>query len=122
MIGLLQTVIEIWIDGFKKTFDYRTRANRFEFNTFMFVYAVFAAIALFVLVQIGYGAMSKSAQSTIKVILSIIMCILYLPAISITVRRARDAGAPPWVGLLYFVPIVGWAYIGTIVAKPSIDN
>lgn len=39
--------------------------------------------------------------------------------VSMTVRRARDAGLPPWLGLLFFVPFVNYLVMLGLCALPS---
>ncbi len=122
MFTIIQMVLDIWADGIKRTFDFSGRATRSDFNIFMLIYVFVAGIALFVLVQLDIGSMSKKAEDTAIIIFSCIMFLLYIPAFSLTVRRARDAGASPMVGFLYFVPIIGWWYLKTIILKPSVHN
>jgi uncharacterized membrane protein YhaH (DUF805 family) len=42
--------------------------------------------------------------------------------VSMSIRRAADAGFTPWVGVLFFVPIVHYMLIGVLVAAPSADT
>jgi len=39
--------------------------------------------------------------------------------VSMSVRRARDAGWPGWIGLLFFAPFVNFLMIACLVAAPS---
>ena len=39
--------------------------------------------------------------------------------ISLSLRRALDAGISPWIALLFFVPFANWAVIALLAALPS---
>src|SRR5690349_17861266 len=39
--------------------------------------------------------------------------------ISMSLRRALDAGISPWIALLFFVPFANWALIAVLAALPS---
>ena len=53
----------------------------------------------------------------------LVMGLLSLPfvwiGVSMSIRRARDAGFSPWVGLLFFMPFINWLMIFALCAGPT---
>ena len=53
----------------------------------------------------------------------LVMAMLSLPfvwiGVSMSIRRSRDAGLSPWVGLLFFVPLINWLMIVALCVAPA---
>ena len=52
----------------------------------------------------------------------LLMAIVSLPfiwvGVSMSVRRAQHAGLSPWIGMLFFIPLINWLMISALCAAP----
>ena len=52
----------------------------------------------------------------------LLMAIVSLPfiwvGVSMSVRRAQHAGLSPWIGMLFFIPLINWLMIAALCAAP----
>lgn len=100
--------------GFKNTFKYQGRASRSEFWWF-YLFTILTLIALFVLGGvIASLTNSNGGQSTSNVMSGVfgLLFLLYfigifLPTLSLIVRRLHDSDKSGWFLLLAFVPFGG---------------
>lgn len=94
--------------AFSKLTDFSGRARRSEFWWFML---------LFFIIQFAVGLILKSSSMTITSIASVL---IYLLALSVTVRRLHDTGRSGWWVLAsYAVQIVSTVY--TIITLGDLD-
>ncbi|QBO35743.1 DUF805 domain-containing protein [Periweissella cryptocerci] len=101
---------DFWI----KTFDYKSEATRADYW-----WAMLGNAILFVLVTIVgsllIGAIlaliDSGTNDMIDIIVTVFVVFLLLavivPSVSLNVRRLRDVGLSPWLGLLMIIPVTG---------------
>ena len=98
--------------GWKNVFDFTGRASRTEFWLFVLSGIVF----YFLLTMLGV------VLANVAPILAIIPLILFLiifviGSLSVTIRRTRDTGASPWLGVLAFLTGIFALIVGFIPTK-----
>lgn len=87
--------------GFRNYFNFSGRASRSEFwywVLFSFVLSILISIADSILVTGG-------------VLSGLLALAMFIPHISITVRRLHDIDKCGWWILFYLIPVVGWIFI-----------
>ncbi len=100
-MDFLITILNIFFN----TFNWKGKASRSEFNS----YIVFILIVAFI---IGFSIIKLMSEKdldeqTFDHIINIIAVLLYMPFISLSIRRLRDMNRPIWLHLLYYIPFVG---------------
>ncbi len=94
-------------DTFKRYFQFRGRASRREFWTWVLallavsvpVVCVLAVIAFFFGNTAGHPVTEGAFHATI-VLLGLFWLVMFLPTLTVSVRRLRDAGITPWLLLI----------------------
>lgn len=94
--------------GLKKSFDFSGRARRKEFwffYLFSFLFSIVAAI-----LDLSFDTMYYGDYGLITIIYTFAV---FLPSISVSVRRFHDLGMSGWNFLISLVPIFGfiWFFI-----------
>ena len=88
---------------FKKYLDFKGRASRSEFWYFFLFYTLASFLIGFV---IGF-LMSPYGESEMLFVLIIVFVVgLFIPALSVTVRRFHDFGVSGWMYCAFIVPFV----------------
>jgi uncharacterized membrane protein YhaH (DUF805 family) len=87
---------------FKKYLDFKGRASRSEFWYFFLFYTLASFLIGFV---IGF-LMSPYGESALLSVLIIVFVGLFIPALSVTVRRFHDFGVSGWMYCAFIVPFV----------------
>jgi len=87
---------------FKKYLDFKGRASRSEFWYFFLFYTLASFLIGFV---IGF-LMSPYGESALLSVLIIVFVGLFIPALSVTVRRFHDFGVSGWMYCAFIVPYV----------------
>ena len=104
-------MIDAFVSGWQRSFDYKGRSSRPDF--WWFLLANFIALVILAILS----GMAKSVGSTIYVIYAIAQI---FPSLSLTVRRLRDAGKPwPWI-FIQLVPFIGGIWLLVLLAQPSL--
>lgn len=94
-------------ETFKRYFQFRGRADRREFWIWVLamlavsvpVVCVLAVIALFFGNTAGHPVAEGAFYATI-VLLGLFWLVMFLPTLTVSVRRLRDAGITPWLLLI----------------------
>ena len=86
---------------FKKYLDFKGRASRSEFWYFMLFYILASALGGFV---IGFLVSPSSEFFYVPAIIFFVG--LFIPAMSVTVRRFHDFGVSGWMYCAFIVPYV----------------
>ena len=87
---------------FKKYLNFKGRASRSEFWYFFLFYILASFLGGFV---IGF-LMSPYGESALLSVLIIVFVGLFIPALSVTVRRFHDFGVSGWMYCAFIVPFV----------------
>ena len=106
--------MEYFVDAFKKAFDFQGRANRTQYWMFFLVYFIITFILEAVMMRGG-----QNLGPIVGFILAIWFLVLFIPSLSIAVRRLRDAGKSPWWVLIVFLPVIGWIWLIILLCLPS---
>ena len=86
---------------FKKYLDFKGRASRSEFWYFMLFYILASFLGGFVI-----GFLVRPSSEFFYVLAIIIFVGLFIPALSVTVRRFHDFGVSGWMYCAFIVPYV----------------
>ena len=86
---------------FKKYLDFKGRASRSEFWYFMLFYILASFLGGFVI-----GFLVSPSSEFFYVLAIIIFVGLFIPALSVTVRRFHDFGVSGWMYCAFIVPFV----------------
>lgn len=110
---------------FKKTMTshyarFSGRARRKEYWSF----ALFATLAM--IAAIGIGLLADSSSGVLDdnplvtmVLGGVVMLAVFIPSISVMVRRIHDLGLSGWFYLLFFIPYVGSLILLVFALMPS---
>jgi uncharacterized membrane protein YhaH (DUF805 family) len=114
----------------QNTFNYRDATSRKDywlqvlFNDILWL-VVFVILTFVIGILLGLfsgdvtdDTVTGAAMATI----GILGIVNLLPAISLTVRRVRDATNNPWLTFLYFVPVVGGLIILGFMVLPTANE
>jgi|AntRauTorckE6833_2_1112554.scaffolds.fasta_scaffold09449_6 uncharacterized membrane protein YhaH (DUF805 family) len=93
--------MKYYILALKKYFDFNTTSTRLDFWLFFLFNLIFSLIFAFLDAILG----------TWPLLNIIYILLLFIPGISVGVRRLHDTGRSGWQLLLGLIPIVGWLYI-----------
>lgn len=52
-------------------------------------------------------------------VLELISVLMFIPTLTMMVRRLHDIGAPGWLVLLFFVPVLGWIALLVLCLLPT---
>ena len=103
-------MVEAFISGWKRAFDYEGRSSRPDY--WWFVLANF--IVVLILAVLG------SFVDIFAKLLSVYVIAQIVPHLPLTIRRLRDAGKPwPWI-FIGLVPIIGGIWLIVLLVQASI--
>lgn len=103
-------MIEAFIDGWQRSFDYSGRSTRASFLWFMLA----DALVMIILFALG------SAVEILTKIAAVFVFAQIFPSLALTIRRLRDTGkAWPWI-FIQLVPVVGGIWFLVLVLQPSV--
>ena len=110
--------MKYFADMFKRTFDFYGKSTLREYWFSVLFYLLFAfcvgLIALAFVADINIFLRVSGALS------SLYELILFLPMLSITIRRLHDAGKSGYYVLLSILPIIGTIILIYILCQPSV--
>ena len=92
--------LQLYLDAFRKFFDFKGKENRTAFWSFVIISAVvsYVLMAVFPAVAGIYGLVAL------------------IPSIMLCIRRGRDAGSP-WLALTALIPILALIVLGLLPSK-----
>ena len=93
----------------KKFFNFRDRASRSEYWYFQLIFAIIS-IPLFI-----YEDTSNDAHLIYSGVSGILVLILFIPAISVGVRRLHDINKSGWFVLISAIPFIGWIILAVML-------
>ncbi len=101
-----------FVNSVKSTFnnyaDFDGRANRREFWCFTFSYFLISTL-LFILIEHLHGIEQiHSIYILITILFIVFQVAIFIPIISLSVRRLHDIGRSGWYILIILIPIVGF--------------
>jgi len=96
--------MKYYILALKKYFDFNTTSTRLDFWLFFLFNLIFSLIFAFLDAILG----------TWPLLNIIYILLLFIPGISVGVRRMHDTGRSGWHLLAGLIPIIGWLYIFAI--------
>ena len=94
---------------FKNFFNFRDRASRSEYWYFQLVFTI-VSIPLFI-----YEDSSNDTHLIYSGISAIIVLLLFVPAISVSVRRLHDIDKSGWFVLISVIPFIGWVILAIML-------
>ena len=87
---------------------FKGRANRSEFWYFTLFYFIFGFILSFIdILFFGYEPMDPTSFGVLSTVYNLV---LFIPSISVTVRRLHDVNKSAW-NFLWYITIIGVFYI-----------
>ena len=89
---------------FKKYLDFKGRASRSEFWYFFLFYIIASFVAGWLIGS--FVALLGGSVNVLLVVLSVVFIALFIPALSVTVRRFHDFGVSGWMYCAFIVPYV----------------
>lgn len=108
-----------FVDVFKKAFDFSGRSRRKEYWLF-----VLFTTGISIVLSIVDAITGLELAEDFGVLGGLFSLLIFIPTISVTVRRLHDIGRSGWWFLLTFVPIIGWItlFIFTLLDSQSGTN
>ncbi|WP_019962408.1 DUF805 domain-containing protein [Woodsholea maritima] len=110
-------------------FDFKGRARRLEFWTFLLVdlliyFAIIGAMVyLSIIEQAGQSGQSVNAIKSILVLLFFIYFVaFFIPRLAVSVRRLHDVGLTGWLIFLGFIPFGGFVLLIIMLQDSQMDN
>lgn len=100
-------------DAFARYVDFKTRSTRAQYWWFS-LWSFLISFAL----GIVDAAMGMGETGLLSTIASLV---LFLPSISVAIRRLHDIGRTGWWLLLIFIPILGWIVLLVFYCTKSED-
>ena len=94
---------------FKKYLDFKGRASRSEFWYFFLFYIIASFVAGWLIGS--FVALLGGSVNVLLVVLSIVFIALFIPALSVTVRRFHDFGVSGWMYCAFIPPFMISGYI-----------
>ena len=101
---------------FKKYLDFKGRASRSEFWYFFLFYIITSFLVGWVIGS--FVALLGGSVNVLLVVLSVVFIALFIPALSVTVRRFHDFGVSGWMYCAFIPPFMISGYIQD--AQPSL--
>lgn len=96
-------------------FDFEGRATRLEYWVFAGISTLLAVFTLAVdITQEWYDPQGYLGPAS-----TVLVAVLFLPSVSVSIRRLHDADLSGWLYLLIFVPLVGPLIIFMLAATPG---
>ena len=93
----------------KKYFNFRDRASRSEYWYFQLVFTL-VSIPLFI-----YEDSFNDKELIYSGISAIVVLLLFIPAISVSVRRLHDIDKSGWFVLISAIPFIGWIILAIML-------
>jgi uncharacterized membrane protein YhaH (DUF805 family) len=93
----------------KKFFNFRDRASRSEYWYFQLIFAIIS-IPLFI-----YEDSINDAHLIYSGVSGILVLILFIPALSVSVRRLHDINKSGWFVLISAIPFIGWIILAVML-------
>lgn len=113
--------MKYYIDGFKNFSEFKGRSTRKAFLIFnlvnWFIILILTTISLFLLENNFLGLNLLFATLLITYV-----TLIFIPSISILIRRLHDAGFSGWLVLLQFIPYIGAAILLVFALLPTNNN
>tara|TARA_B110000858_G_scaffold146273_1_gene166228 strand:- start:150 stop:1043 length:894 start_codon:yes stop_codon:yes gene_type:complete len=97
------------ITCFKNFFNFRDRASRSEYWYFQLVFTI-VSIPLFF-----YEDSSNDKHLIYSGISGLIVLLLFIPAISVSVRRLHDIDKSGWFVFISVIPFIGWVILAIML-------
>ena len=94
---------------FQKYFDFKGRASRSEFWYFFLFYIITSFLVGWVIGS--FVALLGGSVNVLLVVLSVVFIALFIPALSVTVRRFHDFGVSGWMYCAFIPPFMISGYI-----------
>jgi len=94
---------------FKKYLDFKGRASRSEFWYFFLFYIIASFVAGWLIGS--FVALLGGSVNVLLVVLSVVFIALFIPALSVTVRRFHDFGVSGWMYCAFIPPLMISGYI-----------
>lgn len=112
-------MIKAWVKLWKGIFDYKGVATRKEYWL-----GAIGNVFFMYLAAIPTALLAKLVQMPLGVFFALFFTVIYLPVISLYVRRARDAGWRSFttVWLAVFVPVISGIFVGIFPTAPRDEN
>lgn len=103
--------------------NFSGRAPRSEYWFFVLFNILFTWLAILVFVAIGY-AVAGITGAAIAYYVSAFLCILimFLPSLSVLIRRLHDTGRSGWWYFISLLPIVGPIWLLVLLCSASDDE
>lgn len=94
--------------AYRRTFDFKGRAARGEYWTFIAVFAVQAMVALSVDVLFFDGVRKIETDGSFGPAVLTVMCANFVTGLSVQVRRLHDIDRSGWWFLATLLPLIGF--------------
>ncbi len=107
-----------YVDVLKRYTQFAGRASRTEFWMFtLFNFFVF------LLMQFIGGLLALLTHVNVFMFLSMVYLLaVFLPSLTLTVRRLHDSGHSGWWALVGFIPMIGWIWLFILMVLPSVKD
>ena len=120
-------MFSIYFFELERSFVFKGRTSRKSFWLFAIVHTIVLLSIIGLIVLTNYLAEadggSESIFSTIMIILSLFLIILYIfPTTSITTRRFHDINLSGWHQLYGFIPYIGSLIVFAYMCYKSVDE
>lgn len=93
----------IYFETFEKSLDFEGRSTRTEYFVFIFGSVVLGMPLVFLDVLLGM----YSSYYGMGPLTALLLIVIFLPSLSLQVRRLHDAGFSGWWFFIGFVPFIG---------------
>jgi uncharacterized membrane protein YhaH (DUF805 family) len=97
-------------------FDFKGRARRTEFWMFILINIIISVILAVLDDLLGLNFGSKEQNGFLSTIYSLL---IFVPGLSVTVRRLHDANKSGWYYALILIPIIGWIWLLVLLCTDS---
>lgn len=97
--------MKYYIEFWKRAFDFKGVASRTQYWVAMFA----NIIILFILgiITLNLGNLGDNSENIYNIITSIYSVLIFIPSISISVRRLHDQNKSGWLYLICLIPLIG---------------
>ncbi|MBP3193891.1 DUF805 domain-containing protein [Natronogracilivirga saccharolytica] len=107
MAWFLALIIQYYIHVLKRFADFNGRARRWEFWGFALSNFIVASMILI----LDHFAGTYDPDAATGFFSMIYAVIIFVPGLSVSVRRLHDVGYSGWMFLIGLIPIIGWIWI-----------
>lgn len=105
--------MQYYIQAFKQFADFSGRTNRKGFWMFVLFHIIVS------LVIVGIDSMTGSGKAGTGMLSTIYSLAVFIPALSISVRRLHDVGKSGWLILVGFIPVIGFFWLLYLFVQES---